>query len=391
MGVAAHLEERQPHADATAHLDAEFGAGAGILAAIDEVSGLVIEHVEAIGQRHQFAGFDQARQTGEVVAEHRGTDVRRDAGAHLQIYQRRRVDGTDRPPEAPAGGEALDLQADQIQLVAAGGLRAHQQIDQPRGGVGKIEEGEGDFRAADVGRTEVVGIGPHTAIAEGAGEGVHRILENALRRIGVGDGVAVLAIDAVGPEWIGIATGIRTAVSGSGHDRVQIRGQEQPGGDDELIGILEAGNGIDHLVDVVVEIHPAGDGAIGIAINADIDQIMQAAIAEQIEAGDRELRLENVHQRLQWIEEVLVQELGDLDEGTAGRHQILSEVDLDLTGPEYEGSEREIEPRITEFAIATKQHLAIDADGATQGSGDLGIDLEAHLGQRVELQLADVR
>ena len=157
-----------------------------------------------------------------------------------------------------------------------------------------------------------------------------------------------------------------------------------------MIGILEAGNGIDHLVDVVVEIHPAGDGAIGIAINADIDQIVQAAIAEQIEASNRELRLENVHQRLQWIEEVLVQELGDLDEGTAGRHQILSEVDLDLTGPEYEGSEREIEPRITEFAIATKQHLAVDADGATQGSGDLGIDLEAHLGQRLDLQLADV-
>ena len=158
-----------------------------------------------------------------------------------------------------------------------------------------------------------------------------------------------------------------------------------------MIGILEAGNGIDHLVDVVVEIHPAGDGAIGIAINADIDQVVQAAIAEQIEAGNRELRLENVHQWLQWIEEVLVQELGDLDEGAAGCHQILSEVDLDLTGPEYEGSEREIEPRITEFAIATKQHLAVDADGATQGGSDLGIDLEAHLGQRVELQLADVR
>ena len=102
-GVAAHLEDRETHAHPTAHLDADLGTGAGILAAIDEVARLVIEHVEAVGQGHQLTGLDQAGQAGEVVAEDRGPDVWGDRGAHLDVHWWRRVNRPDRLVEIPTG------------------------------------------------------------------------------------------------------------------------------------------------------------------------------------------------------------------------------------------------------------------------------------------------
>ena len=181
MCISADLQAWDANTDATADFQTHFGTSARVLGAIDQIAGLVIEHIETVGQGHQLPGFDQAGQTREVVTKNCGTQIRRDRRSHLDVHRRRRVDRSDGLIETPAGGEALDLKANQIKLIAACRFSAQQEIDQSFGGVRKIEKGEGDFGLAQIGRAVVVGVESHpTAIAHGAAEGVDGILQNTL-------------------------------------------------------------------------------------------------------------------------------------------------------------------------------------------------------------------
>ena len=171
---------------------------------------------------------------------------------------------------------------------------------------------------------------------------------------------------------------------------MQIPGQEQPGGDADALGILQAGHGIHYRIDAVVEIYPLGDGAIGGVFNPEVDQVVKLAVAEKIEAGNRELCLQQIHQGLQWIEEIVVQELGDLGERPAGRCQFFTEIEIDVARAENKGRKGELETGGGELAIAPKQHLAVDADHIAQRGGDLGIDLEAGLGAQINRELAEI-